>query len=409
MWAQQWRYVARAMELGYRVLRSDTDVYLAEDPYPILRGPLFSRFQMVVQHDFFGARERPRCDRAVTALPLDGSAERLSTCGFRGSHLALLNIGLLYVRSSPGGGAFAVINQTWARFLEKLSGPPFKPPHLHGQVESQALIDQPFMRSVVNDLAVADRRFHPFKPAHQWAAIPGTAGETYVAGSSCALGDVGLCARVASERHKTAFLVQSVRPPSTHARSERRDELVALAPDWLFGRGCLTHLRGPLALLRLAGSTAPSNARCQPPPALQGRAPLAPGPAAGILVATHFVYSMALKRKRAFRAFGWDLADKRNRSMDEDGECFKRSSLSMIFGHTFFDQTDATKSVVCAMPVGDGPACSCCAGVGPMQSLAGGRGSRGFRLETTSGSTFSSPTHFQTLEGCNDYQVCFEA
>ena len=33
MWAQQWHYVARAMELGYRVLRSDTDVYLAEDPY----------------------------------------------------------------------------------------------------------------------------------------------------------------------------------------------------------------------------------------------------------------------------------------------------------------------------------------------------------------------------------------
>ena len=46
------------MESGYRVLRSDTDVYLAEDPYPILRGPLFSRFQMVAQHDFFGAKER---------------------------------------------------------------------------------------------------------------------------------------------------------------------------------------------------------------------------------------------------------------------------------------------------------------------------------------------------------------
>ena len=60
MWAQQWYYIARSMALGYRVLRSDTDVYLAEDPYPILRGPLFAKFQMVVQHDFFGARERPR-------------------------------------------------------------------------------------------------------------------------------------------------------------------------------------------------------------------------------------------------------------------------------------------------------------------------------------------------------------
>eukprot|EP00965_Chrysotila_dentata_P110830 3662597-Pleurochrysis_carterae.AAC.1 len=32
----------------------------------------------------------------------------------------------------------------------------------------------------------------------------------------------------------------------------------------------------------------------------------APAAAAGTLVATHFVYSMALKRKRAFRAFGWE-------------------------------------------------------------------------------------------------------
>ena len=30
MWAQQWRYIARALELGYRVLRADTDVYFAE-------------------------------------------------------------------------------------------------------------------------------------------------------------------------------------------------------------------------------------------------------------------------------------------------------------------------------------------------------------------------------------------
>ena len=39
----------------------------------------------------------------------------------------------------------------------------------------------------------------------------------------------------------------------------------------------------------------------------------APGPAAGFLVATHFVYSMALKRKRTFRAFAWDDAHGANR------------------------------------------------------------------------------------------------
>lgn len=49
MWQQQWRYVARALERGYRVLRADTDVYFAESPYPILHGPLLSRYAMVVQ------------------------------------------------------------------------------------------------------------------------------------------------------------------------------------------------------------------------------------------------------------------------------------------------------------------------------------------------------------------------
>ena len=49
--------MARALELGYSVMRADTDVYFSEDPYPILRGPLFGRFEMVSQHDFFGARD----------------------------------------------------------------------------------------------------------------------------------------------------------------------------------------------------------------------------------------------------------------------------------------------------------------------------------------------------------------
>ncbi|KAL3910055.1 MAG: hypothetical protein SGPRY_009200, partial [Prymnesium sp.] len=77
--------------------------------------------------------------------------------------------------------------------------------------------------------------------------------------------------------------------------------------------------------------------------------PLAPGPAAGLLVATHFVYSMALKRKRAFSAFGWDLADRRNRS-NPGGACFDRSDRGILFGHTFFDQLDQTKSILCSLP-----------------------------------------------------------
>ena len=103
-----------------------------------------------------------------------------------------------------------------------------------------------------------------------------------------------------------AFLVQAVRPPQSKALVglPLKTELVALAPDWLFGRGCLTQIRAPLELLRLARTPAQADGGCRPPPTTAGRVPLAPGPSSGILVATHFVYSMALKRKRAFRAFG---------------------------------------------------------------------------------------------------------
>ena len=140
---------------------------------------------------------------------------------------------------------------------------------------------------------------------------------------------------------------------------------------------------------------------CKAAPHAAGAVPLAPGPAAGLLVATHFVYSMALKRKRAFRAFGWDLSDARNRSDDAANSCFGRDSRAMLLGHTFFDQTDSTKSVLCAMPPADGPACSCCTGIGAM---AAREGHAGFRLETTGGNAFPTPGHFRQLEGCNDYQ-----
>jgi hypothetical protein len=136
--------------------------------------------------------------------------------------------------------------------------------------------------------------------------------------------------------------------------------------------------------------------------------PLAPGPAAGILVATHFVYSMALKRKRAFASFGWDLGDGRNRSAcGARSTCFDGPAKAMLFGHTFFDQTDAFKSVLCALPGDDGPSRTCCAG---LASMADGRAARDgrFRFETTGGRAISSPDHFRMLEGCNDYQLVWD-
>lgn len=323
---------------------------------------------------------------------------------------------------------YAVINGTWARFLERLNGPPAKPPHLNGKVETQALIDQPFMRSVVNDLAVPDDRFVPRKAASEWAVVPGLAGATYPRGVACALGEAAACERVAAERRKTAFLVQSVRPQvgrdgtAPSLQRSLRIEHVALAPDWLFGRGCLTHLRAPKELFRLSranghggGDAAPGAsdaAECRAAPTTPGRAPLAPGPAAGLLVGTHFVYSMALKRKRAFRAFGWDLGDTRNRTAPSLGgggaSCLERAERGILFGHTFFDQTSGLKSIVCSsLPDEAAPACSCCVGLDSM--VAKDKGSRGsYRLETTGGYGFSSPNHFKSLEGCNDYQLFWD-
>ena len=243
MWAQQWRYVARALELGYRVFRADTDVYFAEVHHgetlerrtprrgclctaasarlplrrswrhPARPSPLRTRTRCSarrcsarlrwwcgrshtpvsqhhpplsaaaprvspreavlspreallsgrcplrqvpsrpppqVQHDFASMLDnnrRPACS-APPRRPADSAvAPGLQTCGTRPRHLALLNIGLLYarpvavagrrgtrllpglfpdpslqVRSSPGGGAYAAINETWAAFLSKLSG-----------------------------------------------------------------------------------------------------------------------------------------------------------------------------------------------------------------------------------------------------------------------------------------------
>lgn len=369
---------------------------------------------MVVQHDFFGSRERPRCDMRPPSGGAEGGGP-LSTCGWRPPHLALLNIGLTYLRSTPGGGVFHVINDTWARFYERLSGPPSKPKHLNGGVDSQQLIDQPFMRSVVNDLAVVDQRFNPPKKRpDMWAVVPGSARPHYPEGTLCAADDAAVCARIAAERQKTAFLVQTVRPAAPPGLSPmevkalgRRDEHVALAPDWMFGRGCLTHVRMPLELLRAARADGGGGGEggCKVAPTLPGHAPLAPGPAAGLLVATHFVYSMALKRKRAFRAFGWDLGDRRNRTTYDGGSCFKRAQTAMLLGHTFFDQTSETKSVLCAMPSNDDePACSCCTGLPSMS----GKPARGFRFESTGGNGFSSPNHFQALEGCNDYQLFWD-
>lgn len=182
------------------------------------------------------------------------------------------------------------------------------------------------MRKAVDELAAPDSASLPPKPASHWAVVSGASAHPYPAGVTCSLADQGGCGAVLEARRKTAFLVQLVRPRRPLA-GLRRDERIALAPDWLFGRGCLTHVRRPLSLLRAAlpswgAQDEQQRASCTPTAAQP-----APGAAAGVLVATHFVYSMAVKRQRAFAAFGWSLGDARNRSRSaaDDDPCWRRS------------------------------------------------------------------------------------
>ena len=76
----------------------------------------------------------------------------------------------------------------------------------------QALIDQPLMRNLADELAVADPALG--KRDRRWLAM--SCGHTAVYGGAdrCALRERGACAAVAAERAKTAFVVQTVQPPS---------------------------------------------------------------------------------------------------------------------------------------------------------------------------------------------------
>ena len=259
------------------------------------------------------------------------------------------------------------------------------------------------MRDVLNELSVAHQR----KPKGRWLLVDGGSADVYGGGdASCALADAGKCAAVRATRATTPFLAQRVQ-----VRGGAAAESVALAPDWLFGRGCLVHVRAPLALLRAADATPrPGQTRCTMPPSGARQAQPAPG-APGLLVATHFVYSMALKRKRSFRAFGWDSADGRNRTSYPIGSsCWRRSAKGILFSHTFFAQT-AHKAVLCAMPGGDGPECACCT---TLRALDGDAfhppKDQALRMETTGGVTlrWNAARAAKLGQGCTDYQMFWD-
>ena len=117
----------------------------------------------------------------------------------------------------------------------------------------------------------------------------------------------------------------------------------------------------------------------------------APGPAAGIVVATHFVYSTALKRKRTFRALGWDAPPAANRSSFAPGECWGRARKGILFGHTYLTYSSSSKSVLCALPTAERPECACCE---PMPSLESLEKRAAIHTENTAGvyrSALASP------------------
>ena len=73
----------------------------------------------------------------------------------------------------------------------------------------QALIDQPLMRNLADELAVAEPALG--KRDRRWVAMSGGGAPIYAEADTCALQERAACAAVAAERAKTAFVVQAVR------------------------------------------------------------------------------------------------------------------------------------------------------------------------------------------------------
>ena len=88
----------------------------------------------------------------------------------------------------------------------------------------------------------------------------------------------------------------------------------------------------------------------------------------------------------------------------------------MLFSHTFFAQTEQSRAVLCAMPSGDGPECSCCVGLQSLKVPDGG-GRRSMRgdpsqmgMETTGGHRMPwiANRAAKLTEGCTDYQAFWD-
>lgn len=108
LWWARWFVLSAALELGYRVLLLDTDVAIRANPYPLLHGAL-------AHHTL------------ITGVGDDQDAQPFS--------FPDANVGFLYARGPPGGGAHWVVRETRLRLERLLAGEVIPWPRRQGQTQ----------------------------------------------------------------------------------------------------------------------------------------------------------------------------------------------------------------------------------------------------------------------------------
>ena len=136
LWWQRWFFLSEAVGLGYRVLSLDTDVSLRANPYPLFHGPL-------AHHDL------------ITGLDTDQA--------LRPFYFPAANVGLVYARGPPGGGAHWVLSESRRRLEQLLQGEIVPLPEQRG-VSQQVVWDQDTFKDVLETAA-----FTPAAPSYRHA------------------------------------------------------------------------------------------------------------------------------------------------------------------------------------------------------------------------------------------------
>ena len=423
LWAQQWRVVRRALQSGYSVMRVDSDVVFLEDPYLALHGPLLSPYAMVSQTDVFNLGTRPKCEADAELAP-ETNHPGVARCGLKrldpnGEEIKTqLNIGLTYFRRSAmsdDGPVLGVLNDMLSAFETKLGGEVAKDDE--GNAITEALLDQPMFRSAVAVRAAA---------SGGWRVASGAGGAVYADGE-CPHSPA-TCEAINAQRARADISYVAVNP-RTSPKDGTRSELIAGAPDWLFGRGCVKTVLDAKSALSHLRSLTPTGAEkpttCDSDnPGVVNHAPGGNGVGSG-LVAVHMVYSKARKRRDAMEAMGWwrahvhgrgsapDTQRRRESAETESKVCEGGDGRGVLFAHTYFRQMDpGARAFVCARGTNVG-GCPCCEPV-PDEDGKGrdwaGRVAAGVRLaslapdDTEREMTADKESHIATAPGCGMHQ-----